>query len=157
MRRTTTMTTAVLVTLLLAAAPAATAGEWQGSATGPFMSLETIEVEAYGNAAYYEYLGKGYIPLLEKAKQAGLVIDYGVLEALTGHAGQGNVYIWWLTASMGDLEKAQELIQAEAEKMHPAETWKEMTDAMAEVRKPLAAAILRAIDWQPTGEAGGGE
>jgi hypothetical protein len=156
MRKTTTMT-AILAAVLLAATPAAMAGDWQGEAEGPFMSLETIEVEAYGNAAYYEYLGKGYIPLLEKAREAGLVMDYGVLENLTGRAGEGNVYIWWMTASMGDMQKAQELIQTEAEKMYPAETWKEMTDSMAEIRKPLATSLLRAIDWHPKAEEGGGE
>lgn len=46
---------------------------------------------------YLEYLGQGYIPMLQAAKEAGHILDYGVLTAVTGNAGDGSVMIWWAT------------------------------------------------------------
>ena len=152
--------TALLLTLLafcvVAAAPA-TAGEYEGKTDGPFMSIETIQVMPYGTPAYMEYLGKGYIPLLAMAKEEGLVLDYGVLEAVTGSSGDGNVIIWWLAESMGALQAANEFIGEKAGELHTDEEWAAMVGDMAEVRKPLSTRIMRVTTWQEKGaEAEGG-
>lgn len=146
------------LTLLAAclAAPAL-AGDWKGEADGPYMSLEVIETKMYGVPAYLEYLGKGYIPMLQAAKEAGHVIDYGVLTAVTGNAGDGNVMIWWMAESMAAMEKASEMMDAKAEEMHTPEEWKAMTDEMAGVRKALASRILRGVVWSPVEAEGGDE
>ena len=144
----------VLTTCLTAPA---LAGEWKGEAEGPYMSLEVIETKMYGVPAYLEYLGKGYIPMLQAAKEAGHILDYGVLTAVTGNAGDGNVMIWWMADSMAAMEKAGEFMNAMTEEMRTPEEWKAMTDEMAEVRKGLATRILRAVEWTPAEAAGGDE
>jgi hypothetical protein len=145
-----------LVVLTACLAAPVLAGEWKGEDDGPFMSLEIIETKPYGVPAYLEYLGKGYIPMLAAAKEAGHVVDYGVLTGVTGNAGDGNVMIWWMAESMDAFEKASDLMGEKAQEMRSPEEWKEMTDAMEKVRKPLASRILRVVNWTPA-EAEGGE
>jgi len=137
----------IALAAILATAPASLAGEYKGSADGPFMSVELIEVNAYGNAAYYEYLGKGYIPLLEKVKAEGLVLDYGVLEYQTGQTGEGNVVIWWTAESMDAMQQAGKMMGELVGEMRSPEEWKEMTDGVAKVRTPLSTNIARALIW----------
>ena len=143
-----------LVVLTACLAAPAMAGDWKGEAKGPFMSLEVIETKPYGVPAYLEYLGKGYIPILAAAKEAGHVLDYGVLVSVTGNAGDGNVMIWWISPSMDAMQKAGEVMGETAEAMRSPEEWKEMTDAMEKVRKPLATRILRAVNWTKVEEGG---
>ncbi len=149
----------ILIVLALAAlaVPASRAGDWEGKLDGPFMQIDLIDVQAYGNDAYREYLGKGYVPLLEMAKAAGHVLDYGVLEYQTGSSGDGNVVIWWTTQSMAAMQAANELIEKKAQELYTAKEWKEMTDAMAKVRTPLSTNIARAVTWHQKAAEGGGE
>lgn len=152
-----------LVVLTVCLAAPAAAEHWTGEVDGAFMSLEVIETKPYGVPAYLEYLGKGYIPMLAAAKEAGHVVDYGVLVGMTGNAGDGNVMIWWMAASMDAMEKAGDMMGEKAQAMRTPEEWKAMTDAMEKVRKPLATRILRAVAWSPgehaeeTAEEGGDE
>ena len=138
-----------LIVLAACLAAPAVAGDWKGKVEGPFMSLEVIETKPYGVPAYLEYLGKGYIPMLAAAKEAGHVTDYGVLTSVTGNVGDGNVMIWWIAESMDAMQKAGEMMQAKAAEMRSPEEWAEMTDAMEKVRKPLASRILRSVVWAP--------
>lgn len=132
--------------------------EWSGEVDGPYMSLEVIETKPYGVPAYLEYLGKGYIPMLEAAKAAGHVMDYGVLTGVTGNAGDGNVMIWWVSPSMDAMEKAGDLMGEKAESMRTPEEWMEMTDAMEKVRKPLSTRIMRMVTWSDgSADEGDGE
>lgn len=139
--------TLLALVLALTTGLAAYADEYEGKVEGPYMSIEIIEVEPYGGPAYLEYLGKGYIPILEAAKGAGHVLDYGILQYQTGRAGDGNLVIWWAAESMAAMQAAGELMEKTAGELRTPAEWKEMTDAIAKVRTPLSTDIARAVVW----------
>lgn len=144
-----TKTIVMTVAALMATVPLCLAGDYEAKTDGPVFVIEEIEVSAYGNSAYYEYLAKGYVPLLEKAKADGLIIDWGVLEYQTGAKGDGNVIIWYGAKSMADLEKAGESMDKMASEMRTPEEWKEMTDKMAKIRSIHSRDFARAVTFKP--------
>ena len=132
---------------LIVTTPLCLAGEYEAKADGPFFVIEEINVSAYGNADYYSYLGKGYVPMLEKAKADGLIMDWGVMEYQTGQSGDANVIIWFGAASMADLEKAGDAMDAMASEMRTPDEWKAMTDKMAKIRSIGSRNFARAVTF----------
>lgn len=148
MSKTNRTVVAVLVTLLsFFMTGALDAAEYEGEVNGAWMNVETINVEAYGVEPYLEYLGKGYIPMLEKVKAEELILDYGILVKTTGALGDADVTIWWAVASLDKLEKAGDRMDELASEMRPDEEWAAMQEKIAQIRTPATRDLYRSVQW----------
>ena len=56
---------ALLACVLALAAPFSIAADFEPDTDGPWISVDVIDLVDYGNADYYEYLGQGYIAILD--------------------------------------------------------------------------------------------
>ena len=134
---------------LAMAAPFAGAGDFEGDTDGPWVIVDTIDLVSYGDASYLDYLGKGYVPLLETVKAEGLILDYGVMMKVTGAAGDGDVVIWWSLKSMADYENVGDIPINVIEEMHPGDEWQVIWKKLEEVRTLRGTEFYRAVTWTP--------
>ncbi len=130
-------------------APFAGAGDFESDTDGPWVIVDTVDLVSYGDATYLDYLGKGYVPLLEKVKSEGLILDYGVMMKVTGAAGDGDVVIWWSLKSMADYEKVGERMGEIAGEMHTGDEWQVIWKKLEEVRTLRGTEFYRAVEWSP--------
>jgi hypothetical protein len=134
----------------IAALPAA-ATEYEGDADGPWIYIDSINIEAASEGDYHDYLGKGYVAVLEKVKAEGIILDYGVMVKFTGEAGEGDVSIWWATNELGDIEKVFEKVfnrlDGLVQEMFSSEAFYEMYQKMNKIRSPHATNIYRTVTW----------
>ena len=75
------------------------------------------------------------------------MVDFGVIEMMTGDAGDGNVIIWWGAESMDKMQKTQDFFTEKGSELFADEKWKAMYEDMEKVRKPLSSNIGRALVW----------
>ena len=80
------------------------AADFEPDTDGPWVSDDVIDLVDYGDADYLEYLGQGYVVMLDALKAEGLILDYGVMMKTTGHVSDGDVVIWWSIKSLADYE-----------------------------------------------------
>jgi hypothetical protein len=130
----------------MAALPAVSA-EYDGNADGPWIYMDTVNIEDASEGDYLDYLGKGYVAVLEKVKAEGIIIDYGVMVKFTGEAGEGDVAIWWLTNELGDIEKVFNRLDALVQEMFSSEDFHGLYMKMQKIRSPHATNIYRAVTW----------
>jgi hypothetical protein len=142
----------VFLCVLALAAPFASAGEFEPDADGPWISVDVIDLVDYGNATYFEYLGQGYVVLLDALKSEGLILDYGVMEKTTGDRADGDVVIWWSVQSLADYEKAGERMETLAGELHTAEEWGELWAKLEKVRTIKSSNLYRAVLWNKVDE-----
>lgn len=137
---------------LILAAPLCYAGDYEGDTDGPWVVVDTIDLASYGDATYLDYLGKGYVPLLETVKAEGLILDYGVMMRVTGATADGDVVVWWSLKSMADYEKVGERMSEIASEMHTGEEWQAIWKKLGEVRTLRSTEFYRAVVWSPVEE-----
>ena len=143
---------ALIVCVLALAAPISMATDFEPDTDGPWISVDVIDLVEYGNATYYEYLGQGYIAILDALKTEGLVLDYGVMEKTTGNANEGNVVIWWSVKSLADYEKAGERFETLLAELKTPEEWGELWTKLEKVRKIKSSNLYRAVLWNKAEE-----
>jgi hypothetical protein len=137
-----------VITLALFVTPTL-ATEFTGEVDGPWVNVDVVDLVSYGDAKYLEYLGKGYVAMLETLKAEGGILDYGVMMRVTGAAGDGDVVIWWSVESLADYEKAGERIEVLAAELHDADEWGEIWSELEQVRTIRSSNFYRAVNWEP--------
>jgi hypothetical protein len=137
------------VVALIAATAALPAGsvEYEGTADGPWIYVDSINIDDASEGDYFEYLGKGYVAVLEAVKAEGMILDYGVMVKFTGEAGEGDVSIWWAVNELGDIEKVFNRLEGLVQEMFSGEEFLEMYQKMEKIRSPHATNIWRAVTW----------
>ena len=68
--KTTLRFVATACALALCVVPVS-ATEYDGEVDGPWINVDVIDLVSYGDAQYFEYLGKGYVAMLEAIKAEG--------------------------------------------------------------------------------------
>jgi len=139
---------ALLVCVLALATPFSIAAEFEPDPDGPWINVDVIDLVDYGNATYYEYLGQGYIAILDVLKAEGLVLDYGVMEKTTGDAHDGDVVVWWSVKSLADYEKAGERFETLLAELKTPEEWGDLWTKLEKVRKFKSSNLYRAVLWK---------
>ena len=143
---------ALFLSVLALVAPFSLAADFEPDPDGPWISVDVIDLVDYGNATYYEYLGQGYIAILDALKTEGLILDYGVMEKTTGNANEGDVVIWWSVKSLADYEKAGERMETIAAELRTPEEWGELWSKLEKVRKIKSSNLYRAVLWNKVEE-----
>lgn len=144
---------ALLLCVLVVAAPFSVAADFEPDTEGPWINVDVIDLVDYGNATYLEYLGQGYVAMLDALKSEGLILDYGVMMRATGNnATDGDVVIWWSVKSLADYEKAGERMAALAAEMRTAEEWGELWSKLEKVRTMKSSNFYRAVLWNKVEE-----
>ena len=135
-----------LVLFTLAIAPCLVAAEFEAD-DGPWVNVDVIDLVSAGDSTYLEYLGKGYIALLDAVKAEGLILDYGVMMKTTGNASDGDVVVWWSIESLAAYEKAFERIAELAGEINSGEEWQEIWTELEKVRTVRSTNLYRAMTW----------
>jgi hypothetical protein len=137
---------------ILCVGAVATATEYAPDYSGVWINVDTIDLSAYGEDAYMEFLGKGYVALLAKVKAEGLILDYGVMQKTTGNVGDGDVVIWWSTKTLGDHEKVYERFETLSGEMFSGEEWAGVWEKMDKIRTIRSTNIYREIRFEEVSE-----
>jgi len=143
---------ALLLCVLVAVAPFSVAAEFEPDPEGPWINVDVIDLVDYGNATYLEYLGQGYVAMLDALKSEGLILDFGVMMKTTGSTSEGDVVIWWSVKSLADYEKAGERMGALSTEMRTAEEWGELWSKLEKVRTIKSSNFYRAVLWNKVEE-----
>ena len=143
---------ALFLFVLALFAPFSMAAEFEPDPDGPWISVDVIDLVDYGNVTYYEYLGQGYIAILDALKTEGLILDYGVMEKTTGDANDGDVVIWWSVKSLADYEKAGERMETLAGELWTEGELAELWPKLEKVRKIRSSNLYRAVLWNKVTE-----
>jgi hypothetical protein len=133
-------------------APFSLAAEFEPDTDGPWVNVDVIDLVDYGDGAYLEYLGQGYVAMLDALKSEGLVLDYGVMMKTTGNTSDGDVVIWWSVKSLADYEKAGERFEALLAEMRTPEEWGELWEKIEKVRTIKSSNLYRAVLWNKVEE-----
>lgn len=136
-----------LIVCVLAAAPFAAAGDFEPDTDGPWINVDVYDLVDYGDATFLEYLGKGYVAMLDALKTEGLILDYGVMMKTTGSAGEGDVVLWWSVKTLGDYEKVGERMETIAAEIHTGDEWSEIWSNLQKVRTIRSSNFYRAVLW----------
>jgi hypothetical protein len=140
---------AVLLIAALAMAMTAGAADYEGEADGPWIYMDTINITDEFEGDYLDYLGKGYVAVLEAVKSEGIILDYGVMVKFTGKAGEGDVVIWWAIDKLGDIERVYDRLGTLAEEMYTDTELVELMQKMSKIREPESTDIYRTVTWTP--------
>ena len=138
---------AILLCALALAVPFSLAADFEPDTEGPWINVDVIDLVDYGDATYLDYLGKGYVALLDALKTEGLILDYGVMMKTTGSASEGDVVIWWSIKSLADFEKAGERMGALSQEMKTPEEWGELWANLEKVRTIKSSNLYRSVVW----------
>jgi hypothetical protein len=143
---------ALCIGLLMLVAPISMATDLEPDTGGPWISVDVIDLVDYGDADYLDYLGKGYVAMLDILKSEGSILDYGVMMKTTGDVSDGDVVIWWSVKSLADYEKAGERFETLAGELHTAGEWGELWSKLEKVRKIKSSNLYRAVLWNKVEE-----
>ena len=133
--------------VLALVAPFAGAADLEPNTDGPWINVDVIDLADYGDATYLEYLGKGYVAMLDILKSEELILDYGVMMKTTGDTSDGDVVVWWSVNSLADYEKAGDRMDGLASEIHTGEEWQEIWSKLQEVRTVKSSNLYRAVLW----------
>lgn len=136
-----------VVAIALALAPFAAAADLEPDTDGPWINVDVYDLAEYGDATFLDYLGKGYVAMLDALKTEGLILDYGVMMKTTGEAGNGDVVVWWSIQSLADYEAAGDRMAAMAGEMHSGEDWNEIWSKLQKLRSVRSSNFYRAVQW----------
>ena len=125
---------ALFLCVLALVAPFAGAADLEPDTDGPWINVDVIDLVDYGDATYLEYLGKGYVAMLDALKSEGFILDYGVMMKTTGNTSDGDVVVWWSVNSLADYEKAGERMGALSAEMRTPDEWGELWSKLEKVR-----------------------
>jgi len=143
---------APLVCVLALIAPFSVAADFEPDTDGPWINVDVIDLIDYGDATYLEYLGKGYVAMLDALKSEGLILDYGVMLKTTGSTSEGDVVVWWSVESLAAFEKAGERFESLAAEMRSPEEWSDLWSKLEKVRKIKSTNLYRAVLWNKVEE-----
>ena len=143
---------AVFVFMLALVASLASATDFEADTSGPWINVDVIDLVDYGDASYLEYLGKGYVVLLDALKSEGLILDFGVMMKTTGNTSDGDVVIWWSVESLAAYEKAGDRMGELSQELRTPEEWGELWSQLEKVRKIKSSNLYRAVIWNPIEE-----
>ena len=99
---------ALFLSILAFVAPFSPAADFEADTNGPWINVDVIDLADYGDATYLDYLGEGYVAMLDALKSEEMILDYGVMMKTTGSTSDGDVVVWWSVKSLADYEKALE-------------------------------------------------
>ena len=143
---------ALLMCLLALAAPFSFAADFEADIDGPWINVDVIDLVDYGDGAYLEYLGQGYVAMLDALKTEGLILDYGVMMKTTGSTSEGDVVVWWSIESLAGYEKALERMETLAGGLWTADEMSELWTKLEKVRKIKSSNLYRAVLWNKVEE-----
>ncbi len=146
---------ALIICLFAMAAPAAFSAEFDYDTDGPWVNVDVIDLVEYGDATYLEYVGKGYVALLDTLKTEGLILDYGVMMKATGASSEGDVVIWWSIKTLADYEKAFARMEVLTAEMRTAEEWGAIWSELEKIRTIRSSNFYRQVVWNKIEEKGG--
>ena len=132
--------------------PFAGAADFEPDTDGPWINVDVYDLADYGDATFLEYLGKGYVAMLDALKSEELILDYGVMMKTTGNASDGDVVVWWSVNSLADYEKAGVRMGELASEIHTGAEWQEIWSKLQEVRTIKSSNLYRAVLWNQPGE-----
>jgi hypothetical protein len=138
---------ALFLCVLALVAPFSPAADLEPDTDGPWINVDVIDLADYGDATYLEYLGMGYVAMLDALKSEGLILDYGVMMKTTGNTSDGDVVVWWSVNSLADYEKAGERMGELASEIHTGAEWQEIWSKLQEVRTVKSSNLYRAVLW----------
>ena len=127
--------------------PQLSASDFEPDADGPWINVDVIDLVDYGDATYLDYLGEGYVALLDVLKNEGTIIDYGVMTKVFFDEDEGNVVVWWSVKSMADWEKAGERMGEISAEMKTAEEWQALWSKLEKVRTIRSSTLYRGVSW----------
>ena len=138
---------ALFLSVLALVAPFSMAADFEPDTDGPWINVDVIDLVDYGDATYLDYLGQGYVAMLDALKTEGLILDYGVMMKTTGSTSEGDVVIWWSIKSLADFEKAGERMGALSQEMKTPEEWGELWSNLEKVRTIKSSNLYRTVLW----------
>ena len=126
--------------------PNVLAADFEPDTDGAWINVDVIDVD-FGNATYLDYLGEGYVAVLDVLKKEGTIIDYGVMQKVFFDENEGTVTIWWTVKSMADWEKAGERMGEISTEMKTAEEWQDLWSKLEKVRTVRSSTLYRSVNW----------
>ena len=138
---------ALFLCVLALVAPFSPAADLEPDTDGPWINVDVIDLVDYGDATYLEYLGMGYVAMLDALKSEEFILDYGVMMKTTGDTSNGDVVVWWSVNSLADYEKAGERMGELAPEIHTGEERQEIWSRLQEVRTVKSSNLYRAVLW----------
>ena len=143
---------ALLLSVLALFAPISVAADFEPDTDGPWINVDVIDLVDFGDASYLDYLGEGYIAMLDALKSEEMILDYGVMTKTTGNTGDGDVVIWWSVKSLADYEKALERMESLAGELWTEGELAELWPKLQKVRKFKSSNLYRAVLWNKVAE-----
>lgn len=143
---------ALIFCLFAISASGVLAGEFEPGADGPWVNVDVIDLVEYGDASYLDYLGEGYVAILEKVKQEGLILDFGVMMRVTGNNSDGDVVIWWSFNSLADYEKVGDRMGEILSEMKSAQEWQDIWQELEKLRTVRSSNFYRQVLWTEAAE-----
>ena len=138
----------VFVTCLISlCAPCLSAADFEPDTDGAWINVDVIDLKDYGDASYLDYLGEGYVALLDALKEEGTILDSGVMMKVFFDENEGTVLIWWGVESMADWEKAGERMGEISAEMKTAEEWQDLWTRLEKVRTVRSSTLYRNVNW----------
>ena len=133
---------ALFLSILALGAPFSLAAEFEPDSDGPWINVDVIDLTDYGDAAYLDYLGEGYVVMLEALKSEEMILDYGVMMKTTGRTSDGDVMIWWSVNSLADYEKALERMETLASELWTEGELAELWPKLEKVRTIKSLSLI---------------
>jgi len=143
---------ALFLSILVLVAPFSPAADFEADTNGPWINVDVIDVVDYGDATYLEYLGEGYVAMLDALKSEEMILDYGVMMKTTGSTSEGDVVVWWSVKSLADYEKALERMGTLAGELWTDGEVAELWPKLEKVRKIKSSNLYRAVVWNKVAE-----
>jgi len=119
---------------------------------GPWINVDVIDLVDYGDTTFLDYLGEGYIAMLDALKSEGMILDYGVMMKTTGNTSDGDVVVWWSVNSLADYEKALERMGTLAGELFADGELAELWPKLQKVRTIKSSNLYRAVLWNKVAE-----
>jgi len=143
---------ALFLFVLALVAPFSLATDFEADTGGPWINVDVIDLVDFGNATYFDYLGEGYVAMLDALKSEEMILDYGVMIKTTGSTSEGDVVIWWSVSSLADYEKALERMETLAGELWTDGELAELWPKLEKVRTIKSSNLYRAVLWNKVAE-----
>ena len=143
---------ALFLSILAFVAPFSPAADFEADTNGPWINVDVIDLADYGDATYLDYLGKGYVAMLDALKSEEMILDYGVMMKTTGSTSDGDVVVWWSVKSLADYEKALERMGTLAGELWTEGELAELWPKLEKVRTIKSSNLYRAVLWNKVAE-----
>ena len=143
---------ALFLSILAFVAPFSPAADFEADTNGPWINVDVIDLADYGDATYLDYLGEGYVAMLDALKSEEMILDYGVMMKTTGSTSEGDVVVWWSVKSLADYEKALERMGTLAGELWSEGELAELWPKLEKVRTIKSSNLYRAVLWNKVAE-----